>query len=125
MSASPASASSSRSVVGFGRRDRGVLRQGHRHQQLGPVGGREELLLHEAHAVDRGAEGDERGADREPAVPHGEVEHAGEEAHETARFGCACPFMCDGSTATPITGAKRTATNHEATSATAITANSE
>ena len=64
---------------GFGRRDRGVLRQGHRHQQLGPVGGREELLLHEAHAVDRGAEGDERGADREPAVPHGEAEQAGEE----------------------------------------------
>ena len=36
-----------------------------------------------------------------------------------------CPFMCEGSTATPITGAKRTATNHEAMSATAITAKSE
>ena len=34
------------------------------------------------------------------------------------------PFMCEGSTATPITGAKRTVTNHEAMSATAITANS-
>ena len=33
--------------------------------------------------------------------------------------------MCDGRSDSPITGAKMTATNHEATSATAITANSE
>ena len=33
--------------------------------------------------------------------------------------------MCEGSSDSPITGAKMTATNHEATSATATTANSE
>ena len=37
----------------------------------------------------------------------------------------ACAFMRDGRTATPITGAKITATNHDAMSAKAITANSE
>ena len=62
MSGSPASAFSSRFGLRFGRRDRGVLRQGHRDQELGPVGRREELLLHEAHAEDGGPEGDERDA---------------------------------------------------------------
>ena len=37
----------------------------------------------------------------------------------------ACAFMREGSTASPITGAKMTATNHDATSAKAMTANSE
>ena len=43
----------------LGRRDRGVLRQGHGHEQLRPVRSREELLLHEAETVDGSAEGDE------------------------------------------------------------------
>ena len=59
-------------------------------------------------------------------MPHAEAEQAFESAHEAARLGGPVRFfMCDGRSESPITGAKMTATNHEATSATAITANSE
>ena len=68
----------------LGCRDRGVLRQGHRHQEFRPVRSREELLLHEAQAIDGSAESDERGGDGEPGMPHAGAEHPAESAHEAA-----------------------------------------
>ena len=68
----------------FGCRDGGVLHERHRDQELGPVGRREELLLHEAQAEDGGPEGDERDRDGEPTMPHAQFEHLAEGAHEAA-----------------------------------------
>ena len=48
-----ASIASSCSAVGLAGVDRGVVRQRQIDHQLGPVGGREELLRHEAHGEQR------------------------------------------------------------------------
>jgi hypothetical protein len=108
--------------------DRGVLGQHHRDQDLRAVGGREELLLHELGGVEGEREGSERHGDRHVFPEHEGQEHS---------IGDACPdagppnsrsawgLRVAGRTATPMTGAKSTATNQETTSASATTANSE
>ena len=62
--------------------DRSVLRQLQIHEQLGPIGRREELLWNEAHPKERRCEQAERDEDRDPACPHGQHEKASKRAHD-------------------------------------------
>ena len=75
--------------------------------------------------VEREHEEDERHDDGDVAVAHADGEHLDEGAASPAPVRRASPCIVAGSTVTPITGEKITATNHEVTSAMPITANSE
>ena len=111
----------------FGRVDRRILRKVKIDDQLRPVGGREELLLDEPVAVQRGGKKSDCHGDHEPAGAHAEEEGDAKQPHNSARpaWPPPCDFIVFGRIVTPITGANSTATIHEANSATAMTANSE
>ena len=64
------------------RLERGALRQRQIDQQLGPVGGREELLLHEAHADEREHEQARGRRQHAPLVAQRQIEGAVEPARE-------------------------------------------
>src|SRR3954454_1194115 len=70
----------------FGVDDGGILRQGEVDEQLVSVRGREELLLHEFHAVEGNPEHRHRHPDGQPAPAHGADEHVREHSSEAARF---------------------------------------
>jgi hypothetical protein len=70
-----------------GRFPRGALRQLHVDDQLGPVGGREELLLHQGEGAHRRHESQRRDGDRGLAPGHAPHHQLAEEAIEPAVIG--------------------------------------
>ena len=68
------------------RVDRGVFRQLQVHEQLRPVGRREELLRNEAHAIQRDSKQAERNDDGHPARLHRQCEEAAEGEHDQSGF---------------------------------------
>ena len=73
----------------FGGVNRSVLRQVEIDNQLRPVRGREELLLDEAVAVERGGEEPHSHGNDEPAGAHAEDQRGAEQPHKAAGFGMA------------------------------------
>ena len=63
------------------RQDRGIVLQLQIHQQLGAVGGREELLRHQTGPGERSGEQTNRDRDRDPPGPHRRHQAAPEQAH--------------------------------------------
>ena len=119
MSGSPSSIFSSASICLFGACDRGVLRQGQVDQQLGPVGGREELVLHEAHADERRARTAPSVAiDGEPCgAAHGEQQRRKRGLSRAGLGRARALAACRGSMVTPSSGVNSTATTQETISA--------
>ena len=62
--------------------DRSVLGQLQVHEQLGPVGGREELLRDEARTIQRRSEQAQRDEDGDPSCSHRQHQEAAECAHD-------------------------------------------
>ena len=72
--------------------DAAHLRQRHVDEDLRPVGRGEELLLHEAHAVDGEEQQRHAHCDRRPAPAHGDHQHGAEQAGESAGLGLVVVF---------------------------------
>ena len=108
----------------LGLGDRRVLRQRQVDEQFGPVGAREELVLHEADAHDRERRTGRRDADGEPAPAHGNEQHAREARPPQPRCRQSCCFIVLRQERDAESGVNSTATTQVDSSAAAITTNS-
>ena len=93
------------------------MRQREIDQQLGPVGAREELLLHELHADERGDEQRDRAADHRISSCAARDRAACGKRGQSAMARGHGLFSVSGRMKTPVSGVNSTATTQEAISA--------